>query len=369
MTNHPGRLLIVEDEELLALELQERLRRLGYDVVATAATGAEAIAAADTARPDLMLMDIRLAGGMDGIEAARIAQQRIDVPVVFLTAHSDDGTFNRAKHAVAPYGYLVKPISEPELRTTVALALHKHALERDLRRTNQVLQHKARAMEDFTSGASHDLRSPLATIRSVLGVLKDEVAFTAEQSTLVDALDQTAGRMSLLLESLLSLAQLRAPRPELVALRPAIAAVLADLGHAVESARGRVDVDVDLTITADPAQLHRLFLNLIGNALKYQRRGVSPQVIVRTVEARPGMAAIEIADNGVGLPAGYEHKLFKPFQRLHAEGTVEGSGLGLAACAKIVAQHGGVISARPATPHGAIFRVDLPIDAAHAAVA
>jgi len=364
-----GRLLIVEDEELLVQELQDRLQRLGYDVVGTAATGADAIAAAEAAHPDLMLMDIRLNGAMDGIEAARVVQERVDVPVVFLTAHSDDGTFDRAKQAVAPYGYLVKPVSEPELRTTIALALHKHALERDLRRTNQALQRKTRAMEDFTAGASHDLRSPLATIRSVLGVLRDEVVFTADQSTLIDALDQTAGRMSLLLESLLAMARLQAPSLEPVALGPAVTAALADLSHTVQATRARVDVDLDVTIDGDPAQIHRLFLNLLGNALKYQRPGIVPHVTVRALDTHPDMVAIEIADNGMGLPAGYEQKLFKPFQRLHAEGTIEGSGLGLAACAKIVAQHGGLISARPGPSHGAIFLVELPLKVNHAAVA
>ncbi|HTV01766.1 MAG TPA: response regulator [Luteitalea sp.] len=126
------RVLIAEDEGLLAEELKHRLTRLGAEVVGTVATGEDAIALAGLTAPQVAFMDIRLKGDMDGIEAAAAIGDRFEVPVVFLTAHADDGTISRAKR-VRPYGYLLKPINERELKVTLAMVLHKHTLERQLR--------------------------------------------------------------------------------------------------------------------------------------------------------------------------------------------------------------------------------------------
>ena len=129
-----SRVLIVEDEALLAEEIRERLTRLNYRVIGVEATGDRAIAAAHEARPDLVLMDIRLRGTMDGIEAASAIQERVDVPIVYLTAHSDHATLQRAKQT-APYGYLLKPVQERDLLVTLEMAMHRHELERRLRQS------------------------------------------------------------------------------------------------------------------------------------------------------------------------------------------------------------------------------------------
>jgi CheY-like chemotaxis protein len=115
-------IIVVEDETIVALDLKNRLTRLGYSVPAMAATGPEAIAVAEKYQPDLILMDIRLQGDMDGIEAAQIIRQRASVPVIYLTAISSPDTINRAK-STGPVGYLVKPFDERDL-----LALIKSAL-------------------------------------------------------------------------------------------------------------------------------------------------------------------------------------------------------------------------------------------------
>src|SRR5690242_15568384 len=101
--------LIVEDEGIVAKDLQSMLQALGYRVPRTAASAQDAIRFASEARPDLVLMDVRLRGETDGIEAAQILRERFDVPIVFLTAYADDETVSRAKLA-EPRGYLVKPI-------------------------------------------------------------------------------------------------------------------------------------------------------------------------------------------------------------------------------------------------------------------
>ncbi|MBI5446104.1 MAG: response regulator [Deltaproteobacteria bacterium] len=124
--------LIVEDESIVATDLERQLRRLGYDVVGTAASGQEAIELADQLEPQIVLMDIWLAGPMDGIEAAEAIRRERDVPVVYLTAHSDAATLARAK-VTGPSGYVLKPFEERELATQVELALYKHQADRQLR--------------------------------------------------------------------------------------------------------------------------------------------------------------------------------------------------------------------------------------------
>ncbi len=124
-----ARILVVEDEGIIAHDIQTTLEKLGYEVPGVAAAGEEAIQLAAEHRPDLVLMDIILWGGMDGVEAAKHIRERLGIPVIFLTAHSDAGTFERAK-ATGPHGYLVKPLVERELRIGVEMALHKHAAER-----------------------------------------------------------------------------------------------------------------------------------------------------------------------------------------------------------------------------------------------
>src|SRR4051812_32246517 len=107
------------------MDLAATLRRHGYDVVAVVATGIAAIEAAGQHRPNLVLMDIRLQGAMDGTEAARIIHEQYSIPIVFLTAHVDSHTVDRS-HAAAPYGYLVKPFDDRELTRAIELALQRH---------------------------------------------------------------------------------------------------------------------------------------------------------------------------------------------------------------------------------------------------
>ncbi len=127
-----ARIMIVEDLSITALDLKNRLRRMGYEVLALAGSGEEAIQKAEETRPDLILMDIRLKGDMDGVEAAQRIREKLDIPVIYLTAHADDTTLQRAM-VTGPYGYVLKPFEEKELRITIEMALHRHRGEVRLR--------------------------------------------------------------------------------------------------------------------------------------------------------------------------------------------------------------------------------------------
>lgn len=125
--NPAPRILVVEDEQIVAMDIERGLRRMGYGIAGVAASGAEAIQLAEKTRPDLVLMDVQLKGGIDGVEAARGILARHNIPVVFLTAYADEVTLRRAK-SVGPFGYLLKPFEETELHTAIEVVLQKHRL-------------------------------------------------------------------------------------------------------------------------------------------------------------------------------------------------------------------------------------------------
>ncbi len=118
-------ILIVEDENIVALDLKNKLEGLGYRVLNTVSTGEEAIKIADLFYPDIILMDVMLKGELDGIEAAELIKRKFDIPIIFLTAYTDKKTLERAK-LVQPYGYISKPFKEEDIRLNIEIAVHKH---------------------------------------------------------------------------------------------------------------------------------------------------------------------------------------------------------------------------------------------------
>jgi PAS domain S-box-containing protein len=122
-------ILIVEDDFVIAKVLAESLQELGYQVAGIVSTGEEAVERSAKVHPDLVLMDIRLKGEMDGIEAGEQISGDLHIPIVYLTAYSDERTVERAK-ITEPYGYLIKPFTDTELKTTLEMAIYKHRREK-----------------------------------------------------------------------------------------------------------------------------------------------------------------------------------------------------------------------------------------------
>jgi diguanylate cyclase (GGDEF)-like protein/PAS domain S-box-containing protein len=140
-------ILIVEDDNIVVMELRDRLQSLGYAVCAVVSYGEEAVAKAAEMRPDLVLMDIRLKGDVNGIDAAKEIRVRFDIPVVYLTAYADEATLQRAK-VTEPYGYIIKPFQEGELHTAIEVALYKHGMERRLKESERWLGTVLRSISD-----------------------------------------------------------------------------------------------------------------------------------------------------------------------------------------------------------------------------
>jgi two-component system, LytTR family, response regulator LytT len=127
------KILIVEDESIVAKDIQNSLKKLGYHISAVVNSGDKAINEVEDNRPDIVLMDIMLKGKITGIEAAKEIKDRFSLPVIFLTAYADDNTLNKAK-ITEPYGYIIKPFKEKELQTTIEMALYKYEKDEELRR-------------------------------------------------------------------------------------------------------------------------------------------------------------------------------------------------------------------------------------------
>jgi PAS domain S-box-containing protein len=142
-----AKILIIEDESIEAMDIQQRLVRLGYPLPDTAYTGAEGVRKVEELRPDLVLMDIMMPGELDGVAAAERIRSRFDIPIIFLTAYADEKTLRRAR-ITAPYGYIVKPFQERELHITVDMALYRHKTEKELHEREKWLATTLRSIGD-----------------------------------------------------------------------------------------------------------------------------------------------------------------------------------------------------------------------------
>lgn len=126
-------ILVVEDESIVAKDIQVCLKKLGYEVVGVCSTGEDAVEKANETNPDLVMMDIMLKGEMSGIEAAAEIRKEMDIPVIFLTAYTDRDTVDRAKET-EPYGYIIKPFKEIDIQTAIEIALYKHSKEKVIKK-------------------------------------------------------------------------------------------------------------------------------------------------------------------------------------------------------------------------------------------
>lgn len=142
-------ILLVEDEGIVAQDLQESLQRLGYRVAGIASEGGQAVAMARQLKPDLIVMDVSLRGDIDGIQAAQMIQESCHIPVIFLTGHRDTATLQRAV-TTGPLGYIVKPFQEVELRCAIEVAVHKHRADVALREREDALQRNAQLLKSLS---------------------------------------------------------------------------------------------------------------------------------------------------------------------------------------------------------------------------
>lgn len=131
-------ILVVEDESIVAKDIQNSLRKLGYSVMGTIDNGEDALKLIEGSQPDIVLMDIMLKGAMSGIEVATLIKEKYDIPVIYLTAYADENTLNKAK-ITEPHGYIIKPFKEVDLHTAIEVAMYKHGKELEIKKERDML--------------------------------------------------------------------------------------------------------------------------------------------------------------------------------------------------------------------------------------
>lgn len=198
-----AKIMVVEDERITAEDMRDGLEELGYDVIAVVSTGEEAVKLAEEISPDLVLMDIMLAGKMDGIEAAENIRGRFGIPVIYLTAYSDENTVARAK-ITEPSGYIIKggvdylnkPFEEGELHTAIEITLYKHKMELRLRENQRwlaaILKNISEALIVTDSNRQIKFMNYLA--EEITGWLQED----ALGNDLIEVLNPISGQLALL---------------------------------------------------------------------------------------------------------------------------------------------------------------------------
>jgi signal transduction histidine kinase len=361
------RLLIVDDEALLMRSLCETLRDQGYETTGFVAPKS-ALAALEQQRFDLMLADLSMPG-LDGISLLREALA-ID-PLLVGIIMTGEGTIGTAVEAMrmGAYDYILKPFKLSTVLPVVqrGLALrelraHNADLERRLRERADELEIANRELDAFTRSASHDLRTPLASIVTLSDLLERSIggALPAKASEWLGLIRAQSERTVTLLDDLMRLSRLG--RQALALSDVDVAALAREVMQELLSRDPGRDVDVSIApmpaAIADPSLLRQVYVNLLSNALKFTRER-RPATIEIGAETSPEGVVYVVRDNGAGFDMAAAGKLFDAFERLHRQEDYEGSGVGLSIVKRVVERHGGRLWAEGERGRGARFRFTL----------
>lgn len=248
-------------------------------------------------------------------------------------------------------------------------------LAKKVRERTFELEQSNHELEQFVYITSHDLQEPLRKIRMFTDLARTGLEGEASETLrYLEKVSGTAHRMSTLLKELLNFTQM-SRQEQLVAtdLNGVVAQALVDLELLISEKGAEVEAARLPTLEAVPVQMHQLFYNLISNALKFSRKGVPPRITITSKTARPEVLApfpglqqgrryceIVVADNGIGFDPAYAEQIFNMFHRLHHRSEFGGTGIGLALCRKVVANHYGAIYAQSGNGEGAAFHILLP---------
>jgi light-regulated signal transduction histidine kinase (bacteriophytochrome) len=357
-----GDILVVDDTPDNLRLLSAMLTRHGLEV-RKALTGQRAIAAAQAAPPDLILLDIKMPemSGYEVCQRLKADPATQDVPVIFISA-LDDALDKVRAFGVGGADYITKPFQEAEVLARIAHQLGLRCLQEQLKAQNDELVRSNRELEQFASVVSHDLQQPL---QSILGYtrlielkypeIRDSPAQPHFQSIL-----EASYRMQQLIQDWLTYAQAGQSPPSFapVPVNALLEQVVLNLKMALTETEAELTYGELPTVMGNDVQLVQLFQNLISNSLKFTRSGVPPKI---TISAQPQAQQwlFAIQDNGIGIASEHLEQVFTAFHRLHSAKVYPGSGIGLTTCQKIVERHGGQIWVESQPEVGSTFYFTL----------
>lgn len=241
-----------------------------------------------------------------------------------------------------------------------------------LRQYSEALKRSNRDLEQFAFVASHDLQEPLRKIHAFGDRLLQKYGNKLDESgsDYLVRMQNASRRMSEMIDDLLSFSRITTQKKPFsrVKLDKLMANVLDDLEYTIENAGASVHVDELPEIDADASQIRQVFMNLIGNSIKFRRPDAKPEIAISceaesNTESTDGRRwyRLRFSDNGIGFDPQYVDKVFDLFQRLHGRDKYDGTGIGLALCRKVINRHGGTISVESAPGRGAVFTIRLPM--------
>jgi two-component system cell cycle sensor histidine kinase/response regulator CckA len=370
--HHGVQVLIVEDERIVAGDLRARLRRMGYRVVGIASTGLDAIRAADEHHPDLVLMDIRLEGEMDGIQAADTIRQNHNIPIIYLSAYADQSTVERAK-VTEPFGYLLKPFEDSELRTTIEMALYKRSMEQERRVLEaQLLQsQKMESIGTLVVGLAHNLNNILAIVMGYASRLERSPDDPAKVMQSVSAINQAVRRGAGLIQQLIGVttkSNLQYSSVDINGMLEGLIRMVIEVFPKTITFEQRLD-PFRPAISAEQNQLHQALLNILLNARDAMPNGGSITISSQTVSSAslrgrfPNLqetpyVRVAIADTGEGMDGETSRHIFEPFFTTRDRAMY--TGLGLSVVYGIVSSHKGFIDVSSKVGEGTTLSLYFP---------
>ena len=386
------KILIVEDDSVSALLLQRALEKNAHQIIGIADSGEKALEILEENRADIVMMDINLAGELDGIKTTEIINEKFDIPVVYLSASSDAETLNKVV-GTNPSAYVIKPFNIRELNMVIELAIFKDRKEKELQKLNNELEEKVKqrtaelyeANKELTKAlekereinelksrivlnVSHGFKTPLTSILSSAQLLQiyaeKDHPFKPKITKHASKIENSVRALNNLLTSVLFFGKADENKLEF---RPKKIFTAAFVKEVIDTVNAGIENDVTIkqeigempkTITSDPELVYQVLENLLSNAVKYSKEG--KQVEFR-MKIENGVLEAIVKDKGIGIPKSEQGKLFDRFFRAKNVGIVEGSGLGLSIVKKCLEVLKGKIEFESEQDKGTTFRVTIPV--------
>lgn len=386
------KILIVEDDSVSALLLQRALEKNNHVIIGIADSGEKALDLLEENQADIVMMDISLAGELDGIKTTEIINEKYDIPVVYLSASSDAETLNKVV-GTNPSAYVIKPFNIRELNMVIELAIYKDRKEKELQKLNNELEEKVKlrtaelfeANKELTKAlekereinelksrivlnVSHGFKTPLTSMLSSAQLLQiyaeKDHPFKQKIAKHAGKIENSVRTLNNLLTSVLFFGKADENKMEF---RPKKVFTQAFVKELLDTVKAGIENDVKIkseqvnlpkTIITDGELLYQSFENLLSNAVKYSKDG---QEVLFRLEFIEGKLIGTITDKGIGIPKREQNKLFDRFFRANNVGLVEGSGLGLSIVKKCVEVLNGEITFVSEVDKGTTFTVSIPV--------
>jgi signal transduction histidine kinase len=342
---------------------------MGCNVPVVVPSGEEAIQKVKENNPDLVLMDIHLSGKMDGIEAASQIHSFSDIPIIYLTAFSDDKTLSRAK-ITEPYAYMIKPLKDRELQINIEIAFFKHRIEK-MGLENEALIQASKTKSEFMMAMSHELRTPLNSIIGFSDILKTKNfgELNEIQGKYIDNIHLSGTNLLMIINDILDLSKVEAGKIDLSIEKISISHVLNELIAIFEDIANQkkikviTEIDPGLDpIEADRNRIKQVLFNLISNAIKFSNHD---RVVTISAKKEGDTVQFSVSDTGIGIKEEDIGRLFKEFEQIDSGASRQygGTGLGLVISKKLIELHGGKIWVKSKYGEGSTFTFTLPIKA------